>query len=77
MLSGKEMPSHRFNAAGKVIFWAGVFALGLVVVGSGLVMDQLVPGLERQGRQLPAVQVAGQGGHKLHPVRPAPNSAMR
>ena len=45
MLSGKEMPSHRFNAGEKLIFWGGVFALGLVVTGSGLVMDQLVPGL--------------------------------
>ena len=38
------MPSHRFNAGEKVVFWGGVFALGLVVIASGLVMDQLVPG---------------------------------
>jgi formate dehydrogenase subunit gamma len=44
LLSGKEVPSHRFNAGEKVIFWAGVFALGLVVVVSGLVLNKLVPG---------------------------------
>jgi formate dehydrogenase subunit gamma len=44
LLSGKEVPSHRFNAGEKVIFWAGVFALGLVVVISGLVLNKLVPG---------------------------------
>jgi formate dehydrogenase subunit gamma len=45
MLSGREIPSHRFNAGEKLIFWAGVLLLGLTVVGSGLVMDKLVPGL--------------------------------
>lgn len=43
---GKEhVPSHRFNAGEKAVFWGGVFLLGLVVVGSGLVMDKLLPGL--------------------------------
>jgi len=45
MLGGKEVPSHRFNAAEKVVFWGGVFSLGLVVIASGLVLDKLVPGL--------------------------------
>ena len=45
MLGGKEMPSHRFNAGEKVIFWGGVLLLGAIVVGSGLVLDQLVPNL--------------------------------
>lgn len=45
LLSGKEVPSHRFNAGEKVIFWAGVLFLGLIVVASGLVLNQLVPGL--------------------------------
>ncbi len=40
-----EVPSHRFNAGEKVIFWIGVFLLGFVVVGSGLVLDKLIPGL--------------------------------
>jgi formate dehydrogenase subunit gamma len=44
LLSGKEVPSHRFNAGEKLVFWGGVFALGLVVVASGLVLDKLVPG---------------------------------
>jgi formate dehydrogenase subunit gamma len=45
LFSGNEVPSHRFNAGEKVIFWAGVFGLGLIVVGSGLVLDKLVPNL--------------------------------
>lgn len=45
MLSGHEVKSGRFNAGEKVVFWIGVFVLGLIVVASGLVMDQLVPGL--------------------------------
>ena len=40
-----EVPSHRFNAGEKVIFWGGVFTLGIVVVASGLVLDKLIPGL--------------------------------
>lgn len=44
MLSGQELPSHRFNAGEKIIFWGGVIVLGLVVVASGLVLDKLVPG---------------------------------
>ena len=45
LFGGKEVPSHRFNAGEKVIFWGGVFTLGLVVVASGLVLDKLVPGM--------------------------------
>ena len=45
MLGGKEVPSHRFNAGEKFVFWGGVLALGLVVVASGLVLDKLVPGM--------------------------------
>ena len=44
ILSNKEVPSHRFNAGEKVVFWGGVMALGLAVVASGLVMNNLVPG---------------------------------
>jgi formate dehydrogenase subunit gamma len=46
MFSEHEVKSGRFNAGEKVVFWAGVFVLGLIVVGSGLVMDKLVPGLD-------------------------------
>ncbi|MDO8248467.1 MAG: formate dehydrogenase subunit gamma [Rhodoferax sp.] len=45
LLSDREVASHRFNAGEKVVFWGGVFLLGLSVVGSGLVLDKLVPGL--------------------------------
>jgi formate dehydrogenase subunit gamma len=45
LFSGTEVPSHRFNAGEKVVFWGGVLFLGLIVVGSGLVLDMLIPGL--------------------------------
>jgi formate dehydrogenase subunit gamma len=45
MFGGGEVPSHRFNAGEKGLFWGGVFVLGLVVVGSGLFLDKLLPGL--------------------------------
>lgn len=43
MFGGHEVPSHRFNAGEKVVFWAGVFVLGIVVVVSGLVLNQILP----------------------------------
>ena len=54
LISGAEPPSNRFNAGEKVIFWGGVFMLGIVVVSSGLVLDKLLPGLvyERSTMQL-------------------------
>jgi formate dehydrogenase subunit gamma len=45
LISGDEPASHRFNAGEKLVFWGGVFFLGIFVVASGLVLDQLVPGL--------------------------------
>ena len=45
LLSEHEVPSHRFNAGEKLVFWGGVFFLGLIVVASGLVLDKVVPGL--------------------------------
>ncbi len=42
----KQVPSDRFNAGEKIIFWLGVFVLGLISIGSGLVLDKLLPGLE-------------------------------
>ncbi len=44
MFGGQEVPSHRFNAGEKGLFWVGVFVLGLTVVASGLFLDKLVPG---------------------------------
>lgn len=54
MLGKKEVPSHRFNAGEKLVFWGGVLVLGAIVVASGLVMDKLVPNLvyERHTMQL-------------------------
>jgi len=46
LFSGEHVPSHRFNAGEKILFWGGVFALGIVVVVSGLVLDKLIPGLD-------------------------------
>ncbi len=45
MFGGAEVPSHRFNAGEKLVFWGGVLFLGFIVIGSGLVLDMLVPGL--------------------------------
>ncbi len=45
LIEGKEVPSHRFNAGEKIVFWGGVFFLGVIVVASGLVMDKLIPNL--------------------------------
>ena len=50
-LFSKEHPkAGRFNAGEKMVFWGGVFFLGLIVVASGLVMDKLVPGLSYVAR---------------------------
>ncbi len=61
LLSGKEVPSHRFNAGEKLVFWGGVFFLGIVVVSSGFVLDKIVPGLiyERDTMQI---------AHMIHAV---------
>jgi formate dehydrogenase subunit gamma len=45
LFGGEDPPSGRFNFGEKVVFWGGVFLLGSIVVGSGLVLDKLVPGL--------------------------------
>jgi formate dehydrogenase subunit gamma len=59
LLSAHEVPSHRFNAGEKLVFWGGVFVLGLTVVASGLVLDKLVPGLVYERATL-------QIGHMVH-----------
>jgi formate dehydrogenase subunit gamma len=61
MLGGKEVPSHRFNAGEKVVFWGGVLLLGAIVVGSGLVLNQLVPNLAYTRDTM-------QVGHMIHAV---------
>ena len=46
MFGKEEVPSHRFNAGEKVVFWGGVFFLGIIVVASGVFLDKIVPGVE-------------------------------
>ncbi|MEZ5662409.1 MAG: formate dehydrogenase subunit gamma [Burkholderiaceae bacterium] len=43
LLGAHEVPSHRFNAGEKLLFWGGVFAFGLLVVTSGLFLDRILP----------------------------------
>ena len=57
--SGEEPPTHRFNAGEKVVFWLAVVLLGVIVVGSGLVLDKLVPGIEY-------VRATMQQAHMIH-----------
>jgi formate dehydrogenase subunit gamma len=54
LFSNEHIKAARFNAGEKMMFWGGVFVLGLTVVASGLVMDKLVPGLtyERSTMQI-------------------------
>lgn len=44
LFGGREVPSHRFNAGEKVVFWGGILVLGSIVAGSGLFLDKLLPG---------------------------------
>lgn len=60
-MSGKEIPSHRFNAGEKLIFWGGVIFLGVLVVASGFVLDKLVPDMTYTRGQM-------QIGHLVHSV---------
>jgi formate dehydrogenase subunit gamma len=39
LLSGHDVPSHRFNAGEKLWFWFGVLLIGGIVAGSGLILD--------------------------------------
>ena len=59
LLGDHEIPSHKFNAGEKVVFWGGVFVLGLIVVATGLVLDKLVPGFGETRGQM---QIA----HMIH-----------
>ncbi len=61
LVSSAEPASNRFNAGEKLVFWGGVFFLGLVVVSSGFVLDKLLPGLvyERSTMQI---------AHMIHAV---------
>lgn len=43
--SKEEVPSHRFNAGEKGIFWWAVTIPGIIVVASGFVLNHLVPNM--------------------------------
>ena len=60
MFGGEEVPSHKFNAGEKFVFWGGVIFLGVIVVASGLVLNLLVPGFgETRGEMQVAHMVHG------------------
>mgnify|MGYP003615739840 FL=1 len=61
MFGDQEVPSHRFNAGEKGMFWWGVTVPGVVVVASGLVLVRLVPGC---GELRGEMQIA----HMVHAV---------
>ena len=61
LFGGEEPPSHRFNAGEKLVFWGGVFFLGVFVVSSGLVLDKILPGLDYQRGDM---QIA----HMIHSI---------
>jgi len=61
MFSGEHVPSGKFNAGEKFVFWVGVIVLGLIVTASGAVLNLLVPGLGQTRGQM---QVA----HMVHTV---------
>nr|WP_316640321.1 formate dehydrogenase subunit gamma [uncultured Roseateles sp.] len=59
LISKSHVPSHRFNAGEKILFWTGVLGLGLLISASGLALDHLFPGIEFTRRTM---QIA----HLLH-----------
>ena len=46
LFSGEHVSSGRFNAGEKLLFWGGVFGLGILVAASGLVLDKVLPGMD-------------------------------
>lgn len=61
LFGDKEVPSHRFNPAEKGMFWWGMAVPGAVIIGSGLVLDHLLPVVEYTRGNM---QIA----HMLHAV---------
>jgi formate dehydrogenase subunit gamma len=39
LFSGKDTPSHKFNAGEKLWFWGGACALGIIVSATGFILD--------------------------------------
>mgnify|MGYP001594883186 CR=1 FL=1 len=58
LFSGQHVPSYRFNAGEKILFWLGVLLLGLLVCASGLVLDHLVPGIEHSRANMQLAHIA-------------------
>ena len=48
MFSGKHVPCGFFNMGEKFWFWFGMTFLGLVISGSGFVLDMIVPFMDMQ-----------------------------
>lgn len=61
LFTGKDVPSHRFNAGEKGVYWLGALILGVTVVVSGLVLDHLIPDMRYTRGQM---QVA----HMFHAI---------
>ena len=45
LLRAQHVPSGRFNAGEKIMFWVGMLLMGLVAVVSGLFLDRVIPDL--------------------------------
>jgi formate dehydrogenase subunit gamma len=43
LLSKKHIPSGRFNAGEKIVFWGGVVVLGIIVTVTGFQLDFMAP----------------------------------
>ncbi len=50
LLTGKHVPSHRFNAGEKLLFWGGVVLLGIIVATTGFILD--FPNFEQTRAQM-------------------------
>ena len=46
LFSGKHVSAGRFNTAEKMWFWGGMVLLGLIMTGSGFVLDMLLPNID-------------------------------
>ena len=51
MFGDHEVPSHRFNAGEKLLFWGGVFGLGLITIAVGPVRQPVGAGLPVHARR--------------------------
>lgn len=61
LFTGHDVPSHRFNAGEKAVYWIGALVLGITVVASGLVLDHLIPDMRYTRGQM-------QAAHMFHAI---------